>query len=1061
MLNFIRNSIRNMMILNRVRWIRSVQGRTGQHPLAHGSAKHLWNRTKWKLLVLPFIAFCLSLPAQQTLQYLKGNPDFDRGVELFEKQKYAAARHFFEQALDTRKDGYSLQRADAEYYVAICAIQLFNDDAEELLTHFIAENSQSPRINSACFEMARYEYGKRKYHDAVAWFKKVDKAKLSAEDLPEYYFKMGYSYYMNNDLENARMAFFEIKDVDTKYTSPALYYYSHIAYLSKNYQTALEGFMRLVDDETFAPVVPYYIAQIYYLQGKYDELIKFVPPLLDKATDKRKPELAKLIGEAYYRKGLYAEALPYLQMYADKASTLTQEDKYELGYASYQTGNCKDAVKWLERVSVSENEMGQNALYHLGDCFLKLGDKNQARMSFSSASRLDFNKDIKEDALFNYAKLTYELSYSPFNEALKAFNEYLELYPNNKRTDEVYNYLVTAFLSTRNYQDALTYIQKIRNKTDQVKKAYQRVAFFRGIELFNNLDYNGAVQMFDLSLNNGNFDPTLKVQAIYWRAEALYRSGDVSAAQDGYTRFIESPGAYGLNEYKLAQYNLGYCAFSQKKYTEALSWFRKYLSLTNDARLNTVADAYNRAGDCYFVAVDYPDAITNYDKSIAMNLYDTDYALFQKGFSEGLLEHHQQKITTLTRLVENFPKSSYMDDALFELANSYMKLNQTDRAMANYQRIVKEYSSGAFVSRSLVQLGLIYYNQDKNQDAMAVYKKVVTDFPGTAEAQNALAGIKNIYVDMNDVDGYFTYVKGLGNVPTVSASEEDSLTYYAAENLYLSGDCDRSRQAFAKYIEKFPNGNFILNAQYYKGDCNYRSGEADQALAAFNYVIGMPRNIFTEPALLGAARINLNAKNYADAAQDYKELETVAQVRSNLMEARIGMMRCYYNLQQYQPAIDACDKVLVTEKVPDYIISEADFTAARCQLALNNTGAALQLFRKVAVNVKTVEGAESKYRVAEILYNQGEIDKAQKEIFNFIDQNTPHQYWMAKSFILLADIYAKKKDTFQALQTLKSILDYYDKSDDGILDTARQKKAQLESLDSSAPVNAADSLNQK
>jgi len=310
--------------------------------------------------------------------------------------------------------------------------------------------------------------------------------------------------------------------------------------------------------------------------------------------------MARLIGEAYYRKGMYAEALPYLEKYRDKTTNLTREDKYELGYAYYQTGKIDDAINWFEKSSMGENIMGQSALYHLGDCFLRKGDKSKARAAFSSASGMNFNKDIKEDALFNYAKLTYELSYSPFNEALRAFYDYLTLYPNTKRTDEVYSYLVTAFLSTRNYKDALTYIQKITNKDDKIKKAYQRIAFFRGIELFNNADFPNALVMFDLSLTNGNYDAELKARALFWRAESLFKTNDISTAEDGYKNFIETSGSFGLDEYKMAHYSLGYCAFNQKKYPEAASWFRKYLSLAGMAKTAIVADACNRVGDCFF-----------------------------------------------------------------------------------------------------------------------------------------------------------------------------------------------------------------------------------------------------------------------------------------------------------------------------------------------------------------------------------------------------------------------------------------------------------------------------
>ena len=97
----------------------------------------------------------------------------------------------------------------------------------------------------------------------------------------------------------------------------------------------------------------------------------------------------------------------------------------------------------------------------------------------------------------------------------------------------------------------------------------------------------------------------------------------------------------------------------------------------------------------------------------------------------------------------------------------------------------------------------------------------------------------------------------------------------------------------------------------------------------------------------------------------------------------------------------------------------------------------------MAHEVSSAEGAESKYRVAELLYIRKEYQEAEDVIFEFIDLNTSHEYWMGKSFILLADLYLVREDDFQAVQTLQSIIDYYEKTDDGILDLALRKKAEI------------------
>jgi hypothetical protein len=79
------------------------------------------------------------------------------------------------------------------------------------------------------------------------------------------------------------------------------------------------------------------------------------------------------------------------------------------------------------------------------------------------------------------------------------------------------------------------------------------------------------------------------------------------------------------------------------------------------------------------------------------------------------------------------------------------------------------------------------------------------------------------------------------------------------------------------------------------------------------------------------------------------------------------------------------------------------------------------------------------------------MDQAEKVITDFADKTTPHQFWMAKSFLLWADIFKIKGDDFQAIQTLQSLIDYYEKTDDGIVDEAKAKRKQLADKQSTKP----------
>jgi TolA-binding protein len=973
------------------------------------------------------------------------DPDalYKRALELYDKGQYAAARKCFVDVMSVTVDHRSFIYSNSQYYTALCAIELNQNDAENLLDRFIKDNPSNPKTPVANFRMARYHYNNKKYRKAIERFEIVSPRELDKNLTDEYYFLLGHAYFMEHDNIKARAAFFQIKDGESKYAMPALYYYAHINYTDKNYETALQGFLALRKDETFGSIAPYYISQIYFMQEKYEQVIENAPDLLDDINEKRKDEVMHIVGESYYRLGRYKEAIPYLEKYIINKSP-TAEDNYQLGYAYHQSEEYDKAIRYFVKASNSPSSLGQNALCHLGDCYVKTGDKYKARLAFASAAQMKFSPEAQENAHFNFAALSYELLMSPFNEAIRSFNEFIIKYPYSDKVDEAYNYLVSAYATTRNYRLALESIEKIRIRDDNVNRAYQRVSFYRGLELLNDLKTDEAIALFDKSLENAGFDHSLEARCHYWKGETYYRQERYAEAYDEYRKFIAMPAAAQTEEFKQACYGLGYASFSLKKYPEALDWFTRYLDAAGNEKSKTIADAYNRLGDCYFMKPAYWVAIENYDKAILMGLSTPAYALFQKGFCYGLLDRHERKIETLTLLLDKYPGSSYTPDALYEMGRSHVTMNKPQLAINSFNRLIADYPASSYVSKSLLQLGMVYYNMDKGQEALKYYKKVIADYPTSTEARNALIGIRTVYVDMNRVDAYVDYTNNLGNFANVSLSEQDSLTYKAAENVYMTGDCAKSTASLNLYLERFPYGSFKVNATFYLADCRLREGKADEAMKGFEFVISQPRNMFTEQALMSASAIYFNRGEYTEALQSYQRMETEAEMAGNILDAKVGVMRSLFRLKRYGETIEAANKVLKDKDLPEENLRETTFILARSYQEEKNLDQSLEEYRKVAKEVSSLEGAESKYHIIEILMTQGKAKDAEDEIFDFVAQNTPHQYFMAKSFILLSDIYAAQQDEFQAIHTLQSVIDNYDAKDDGIIALAQSKKIALE-----------------
>ena len=1000
------------------------------------------NRNRLILLYGLIFLLTTSITAQVSFTGDELSSEYNNAFELFQKEKYATAIYLFDSYVKNETDKNSIQVANAEYYSAIAAINLFNADAEYRMVTFIGKYPEDHRLNDARVALGDYFYQIKNYNKAVPYYDAVNRQKLDNKQLSGYYFRYGYSLYSSGNLDKALPMFAEIKDIDTEYTSPALYYYSQIAYERQMYQIALTGFMKLRNDETFGAVVPFYIVQILYINKDYDGILELAPALLQSAGQERRIELYRFIGDAHYNKRNYREALQYLErVYATNISE--REDRYQLAYCYYQTGNIDNAIKLFSEIGARNDLLTQNVWNLLGACYLAKGDKNRARSAFGEASKMSFNREITEESLFNYAKLTYETSYSPFGETIDAFTKYVQEFPNSARIQEATDYLVYAYLEARNYRAALASLDRIANKNQRLEEAYQRVAFFRGLELFSNLELEAAIDMFDKSLVYERYSRPLRARAVYWRGEAWYRLGDYRKARADYETFMGIPGITNLDEYRLIRYNLGSALFNLGEYANALNHFRAFETSGANQRPEVMADALNRIADCYFIATNYRTAIQYYDRVIALGNVDPDYAMYQKGFALGLTNDNRGKVEVLSALRTRYPNSAFMPNVIFERGQAYVTLANYINGEADFNTVISDYPNSPFAPRAIVQLGLLYYNMGDNQKAITQYKKVIENYKSTPEARDALTGLRNSYVDLNQVDAYFAYVNTIEGIGNVSTSQRDSLTFISGENLYIRADYARAAEALSGYLNEFSQGSFRLNAKYYLAESYLKLRRRDDALRLFKEISAEPNNQFLEQALMSTAGLLFENENFEEAILYYRRLEAAATNDINKLNAIKGELLSASFIGDVQTTINATNKMVNIPHVPEELLREAIFVRAKAYYSIDRFDEALADFRRVATEVISIEGAESKYRVAELLNRQNRTDEAERIASEFIDMKTPHQYWMARVFLLIAEISQKKGDVLQARATLQSLNDYYKINNDGILDEVRARLSAL------------------
>ncbi|NOQ73324.1 MAG: tetratricopeptide repeat protein [Crocinitomix sp.] len=983
--------------------------------------------------------------SQSTEKYKGDYARFYKAEDLYEKMKYSAAEEEFNHFMAGQRDHNDPIYVKAMYYSALSALHLYHADAERRLLKFLREYPESIHRQNVYLELGRYYYRGKKFIDAIEWLELIDVYDLTAEEKEEFYFKLGYSHFRRNNLKKARDAFYEIISSEGQYQAPALYYYSHIAYTEKSYQTALEGFTKLKDDPSFKDVVPYYIAQIYYLQGKYEMLLEYAPNVVDSTNPRNEAGMAHLVGDAFYKIGKYDEAVPFLEEYNKKSATTRDED-YQLGYAYYKSGDYENAIPMFGKVAQVRDELGQIALYHIGECYLKREEFLYARNAFEAASVLSFDAAVEEDALYNYAVLSYKLDYNPFDEAVEAMNLFLERYPNSPRKQDMYQYLVNVYTTMGNYKSAMESIDRIEEKDFKMKNAYQIMAYNHGVELFENGEMDQAIDAFKL-VKRYPIDPKLNAMSLYWIAEASYKKADYPAAIAQYRAFLDEPGGYGVIEHNDAYYNMAYAYFKQKDYANAIQYFRTFTQDETETHKEKITDAYLRIGDSYFVRKpddnpkpDDDNAILFYQKAIATGGGQIDYAKFQIGLSYGFKRQYTNKASIMLDIVNNHARSPLAVPALYEAGESYRLMSNADdpshkdKAIKYYRQLIQDHPRHLKVVDAIFQIGMLHLFAQEYNLAEKQFLQVVNEYPGSERFSESLDRLRDVYTALNRTEEYSDLLDRIGQ--GIGEDEKDELMYDGAFRAYEDSSFTDAAASFKKYLNRFARPRHEIDALFFMADSYRELGQMELSANAFKQLLERPTNFYTEEAAGIASKVEYDAENYQKAADYYLILENSASFPENKLKAEIGLMRCYTFLEDLGVAADYAKKVLADPLALDNVKVEAHYVIGKAALEANNYDKAMSEFKTVTEETSSVLGAEAQYSIALIYHLQEKFKKSEDEVRVLMKERAGYNFWVAKALILQAKNSIGLDDYIQAEYTINSVLNGYTIMDDGILDEA-------------------------
>jgi TolA-binding protein len=982
-----------------------------------------------KIFFFFLLTLCVQiLPAQRSAFFISENKLFYEGKTMFNDGNYAGCIDKLKEFIKTDPESSLLR--ESEFLLIASDYRQGKKDVLQSLRDYLEENPGTIHRDDISFMIGSIFFERKDYPHAIFWFNQTNIDNLSNSDQEDYAYRMAFSSMQEGKYDEAYRLFKLLNQNSEKYRDVSTYYLATIYFSKKDYDTALQLFNQLKGKPEFESEVLFHAIQIHFAQGRFSQTIKNGKEFLAAFPDNdRIPEVNRVIGISYYEEENFAEAIRYLLPYIQAAESPSRKDYYQLGISLFHTRRFNEAIQYLGR-SVSMNDaIGQSANMFLGQAYLETGNQKNALMAFEAASSVNFDLNVKEAAMYNYAILLYKTSNSAFGESVTVLENFLNTFPNSIYADRVNDRLIEVYFTTKNYNVALESINRIKNPGRRILEAKQKIYYHLGTIEFTNTQFETAIDYFTKAINLGNYAPLEKALSAYWRGESYFRLNKFDEAIRDFQSFRDS-GVKSGDLSALVLYNLGYSYFNKRQFSTALNFFSSYINQETDTSKMTLADAYARLGDCHFENRNFTAAENAYAKAATLQPSMADYVIYQRGFILGLQKNQRGKIEQMDKLIKSFPDSRLVPDALYEKGRAYVMLDDSKSAISIFNLLWDKYPDSHFARKAGLQIGLLYFNLKELQQSAAAYKRVITKYPGSEEAKVALQDLKSVYVDLGDIEGFAKYVNSLGGAAKFDISEQDSLTYLSAERLFSSGNTAQAQAALKKYIQSFPNGGFVNKAHFYLGNIYLSQGQTALAKVEFENVLKLGSNAFTENALVHLADIQFKEKDFASALTNYTKLSSIASSKANIHTGLLGVIRSASALKKYADVLNAASSLLKESNLSPEIVTEAKYFQAKAYIALNEPNKAMPILKEIAKDTRTVFGAEAKYLVAQLYYDSKQYDLAEAEILNYIKVGTPHSYWLARGFILLSDVYVAKNDNLQARQYLESLKQNYKQSDD-------------------------------
>lgn len=870
------------------------------------------------------------------------------------------------------------------------------------------------------------------WHKALEYYGKTDIENLAPEQKHLYTYRKALAY-LKCGLPELATPLFDSIATERDYAKAAKYYKAYISYLNRDYDTAYTLMKEVADEGATDGMTPaYYMAQIEYIRGKYDDVIKQAEALMTKnQVEELLPELHRLTGLSYFKKGIYDTARPLLEKFVAETDYPDDDAVYALGAIRYEDGDLEGAEALLKDLTDRNNDLAQGAYLYLGQISEQRGDLNAAAMEFGKAATMAYDRDVAETALYNRITALTKGGNAPFASNITILEGFLSEYPNSRYASDVQESLAAAYFYDNDYSRALASINKVKHPSAATLLTKQKILYRLGMSEVARGSFQQGASHLREAADMRTSDGALTAESRLWLGEALYGQGDFKGAVSAYSTSLQ--GKLTEENKRAARYGLAYAQFKLGNWKEAQ---KNFAGVAEDRTAPEAmrGDALVREADCRFYSGDYTGASAQYQRVAREGKGDADYAIFRNAVVTGLLEGTDAKMKKLNAFLNDKPNSKWTPEVLLEAGNTMASLDRPDKAAPYFERLSREYPKDNKSRAGVLALASAYMKQGETEKAKSAYKEIIKTWPTSDEASISNDEMRRITAGDGTLIDYASFLASIDGAPKIDPDEMDAITFEAAETAYAT-DATKTAQ-LEQYVKDYPDGRYLANALMDLAEAADGKGETTKALSYLDKLLSQRGDSPLAGAALYLKADLLESKgDKPRALATYQALEERGGV-DFAPEATAGVMRTTGDSSQ---RTEYARRLLAMGGVSAEDAEDARFYEASGILHSNQSGAGEEALKKLAANPNNLSGAKSAVELGEWYLAKGNVKKALSTLEAFTDAGSVHAYWLARGFISLADAYHADGNDYLAVEYLKSLRDNYPGDEQDIAEAIASK----------------------